>query len=90
VAVQQEAGPGRIAIVQKPSRTLWIAAILVAVLCVGGLAYGLITDWNAEPDQTVLPAAQSSRHGGFAFGLLVGIGAGIVIGSLIAVRKKRD
>lgn len=73
----------------NPSRRLWIAAIVVAVVCVAGLAYALVTDWNTEPDPTVAPAERQATGGsGFTLGLVVGIGAGVVLGSLIAVRKR--
>jgi hypothetical protein len=73
----------------KPSRRLWIAAIFVAAVCVSGLAYGLITDWDTPAD-TTLPSRDAHRTGGsgFGVGVMVGIGAGIAIGSLIALRKQ--
>jgi hypothetical protein len=73
---------------RKPSRTLWLAAILVSVVCVGGLAYGLVTSWDAEPDRTLPDREPATRSSGFGLGLLVGIGAGIVIGSLLAIRRR--
>jgi hypothetical protein len=76
-------------VLQTPSRRLWIVAIIVSVLCVGGLVYALIVerDTPAEMRSTKGPVA-SGGNGGFALGALVGVGAGIVIGSLIALRKR--
>lgn len=73
---------------QKPSRRLWIAAIVVAGVCVLGLAYGLITDWDTPADK--MPSREGHHAGGsgFGVGLMIGIGAGIAIGSLIAIRKR--
>ena len=65
---------------------MWIAAIVVAVICVSGLAYGLITDWDAPADK--LPSRNEHRGNGFGAGLMIGIGAGIAIGSLIAIKRK--
>ena len=74
---------------KRPSRTMWIAALVVSVLCVAGLAYALITDWNAEPDRQTIKKVSRSTGGGFTAGLVIGIGAGIAIGSLIAVRRRQ-
>ena len=67
---------------------MWIAALVVSVVCVAGLAYGLITDWNTPAAHTA-PRGGSVTGSGFSLGLLVGLGAGIILGSLIAL-KKRD
>lgn len=76
----------------KPSRRLWIAALVVSVVCVAGLAYALVVDWDTEPDRRpeMLQKREEARrgNGGFYLGLALGIGAGIVIGSLIAARKR--
>ena len=74
---------------QRPSRNLWIAAIVLSVGCVAGLGYALITDWNSPPDPTLHVPHAATGGGGFGMGLLVGIGAGIVIGSIFAIRSKR-
>jgi hypothetical protein len=73
----------------KPSRRLWIVAIAVSLVCVGGLAYALLVDWNSEPTQG-LPSAQraASSGSGFTLGIVIGIGAGVVIGTLLATRKR--
>jgi len=79
----------------KPSRRLWVVAIVASLLCVGGLAVALVSDWDAEPDRQqssrTTPTGRQvagSRGGGFTLGLVVGIGAGVVLGSLIALRAK--
>ena len=73
----------------RPSRKLWIAALVVSAICVAGLAYGLVTEWDTEPakplERTGGPATGGS---GFGLGLLVGVGAGVVIGTLIAIKKR--
>jgi hypothetical protein len=73
----------------KPSRRLWIVAIAVSVVCVGALAYALLVDWNSEPTRDV-PSAQRAASGGsgFTLGIVIGIGAGVVIGTLLATRKR--
>jgi hypothetical protein len=74
----------------KPSRRLWIAAIAVSVVCLAGLVYGLASDWNT-PAAKPLPAGHASpaaTGGGLGLGLMIGLGAGVVIGSLLAVRKR--
>ena len=73
----------------RPSRKLWIAAIVVSVVCVAGLAYALITDWHTEPDRRSQPAERAHAGGaGFGLGVIVGIGAGVVLGSLIALHRR--
>lgn len=74
----------------RPSRKLWIAALVVSAICVAGLVYGLVTEWNTAPEKPLERADRPAATGsGFGLGVIVGIGAGIVIGSLIAL-KKRD
>lgn len=67
-------------------RKLWILAIVVSVVLVAALAYALIVDWDT-PVQKPLPRAQTESSG-FGLGLLVGLGAGVVLGSLLALRKR--
>jgi hypothetical protein len=76
-------------VLQKPSRRLWIVAVVVSALCVGGLVYALIVerDTPAELRSTTGPV-RSGGNSGFALGVLVGVGAGIVIGSMIALRRR--
>ena len=71
----------------RPSRQLWLAAIVVSVVCIAGLAWGLVNYWDEPPDKTV-DRRPADSSGGFGIGLLVGLGAGIVVGSLIAARKR--
>lgn len=74
---------------QTPSRRLWIFAILVSVLCVGGLVYALIAERDTPAERrSVDGPVTTSSGGGFGLGVLVGVGAGVVIGSLIAIRKR--
>ena len=68
-------------------RNLWILAIVVSVVLVSGLAYALIVDWNT-PVQKPLPHAQATSSSGFGFGVLVGLAAGVIIGSLLALKKR--
>jgi hypothetical protein len=74
---------------KRPSRTMWIAALVVSVLCVAGLAYAMITDRNAEPERAAMKDVKRTSGSGFTLGLVIGIGAGIAIGSLIAVRRRQ-
>jgi hypothetical protein len=69
---------------------MWIAAIVVAVICVSGLVYGLDVDWNTPPDKLPTRSEHARGGSGLGAGLMIGIGAGIAIGSLIAIRRKRD
>jgi hypothetical protein len=76
------------AVRKKPSRGLWLLAIVVSVVCVIGLAYGLIVHWNETPTQTTKRPA-SSDGSGFGLGLVIGIGVGIAIGSVMAMRRRQ-
>ena len=73
---------------QTPSRTLWIIAIAISVLCVGGLVYALIAERDTPAEHRSTSGPVSTGSSGFGLGVIVGVGAGIVIGSLIAVRRK--
>jgi hypothetical protein len=73
----------------KPTRRLWLAAIALSVLCVGGLAYALVAEWNTEPTRGNVPAQPGASGGsGFTIGIVIGIAAGVVLGSLLATRKR--
>ena len=76
---------------KRPSRGLWLAALVVSVACVIGLSYGLITSWDAEPEATKLPEGSTTRSSGtgFGLGLMIGLAAGVAIGSALALRKRR-
>jgi hypothetical protein len=67
-------------------RKLWILAIVVSVVLVAALGYALIVDWNT-PVQKQLPRVPSESSD-FGFGVLVGLAAGVVIGSLFALKKR--
>ena len=41
----------------RPSRQLWIAAIVVSVICVGALAWGVLNYWDEPARKTLEPAA---------------------------------
>jgi hypothetical protein len=72
---------------------MWIAALALSAICVAGLVYALVADWDAEPDKRLDDrSARQVRGGGsgFGLGLGIGIGAGIVLGSLIALRRKSE
>jgi len=71
---------------KRPSRGLWLAALAVSVLCVVALAIAWLQDRDTPPARRLPEPTTSSS--GFGLGLLVGAGVGIMIGSLIAVRRK--
>jgi hypothetical protein len=59
------------------------------VLCVGGLAYAFLVEWNTEPSRVPEAARKAASSGsGFGLGIVIGLGAGIVIGSLLASRRR--
>ncbi|MDB4958128.1 MAG: hypothetical protein JWO36_5697 [Myxococcales bacterium] len=75
---------------KRVPRWMWIASLVVSVVCVGALAIGLLTS-DRVPATTPHPAIKISDGeipSGLGTGLLVGLAAGIVIGSLLAVRKR--
>lgn len=77
----------------NPSRRLWRTALALSAICVAGLVVALVTDWNAEPDRKLDEASARQVRGGgsgFGLGLGLGIGAGVVLGSLIALRRKSE
>src|SRR5262245_16592419 len=61
---------------KKPSRGLWIAAIVVSAICVVALGWGLINYWDEPPEQKTIQPAARDGGGGFGLGLMVGIGVG--------------
>jgi H+/Cl- antiporter ClcA len=70
-------------------RGVWIASFVVSIACVIGLTIAWLQDRNTPADKTLehrAPAHQS----GLWLGLLVGIGLGIAIGSVLAARRKAD
>jgi hypothetical protein len=74
----------------KPSRRMWLVAIMASMLCVAGLIYALVTDWDAPADRQLEPTQRQVASGGsgFSLGLVLGIGAGVVLGSLLAMRSR--
>jgi hypothetical protein len=75
-------------VLQRPSRRLWIFAIIVSVLCVSGLVYALIVERDTPAERRSTTGPVTSSGSGFGLGVLVGVGAGILIGSLIALRRR--
>ncbi|HEX5061355.1 MAG TPA: LPXTG cell wall anchor domain-containing protein [Kofleriaceae bacterium] len=75
---------------KKPTRAMWIAALVVSLLCVIGLAYGLITSWDVEPEKGAIKAAAQTGGSGFGLGVMIGLAAGIALGSLLALRKRQS
>jgi len=74
---------------KKPSRAMWIAAIVISVICVIGLAYGLITNWDVEPETGAIKAASRTGGSGFGLGVMIGLAAGVALGGLLALRKRQ-
>lgn len=73
----------------RPSRQLWIAAIVVSLICVGALAWGVFNYWDEPARKTLEPGGRDDGGSGFGLGLMIGLGAGIVVGSLIALRARK-
>lgn len=76
----------------RPSRQLWVAAIVVSVICVAALAWGVLHYWDEPAAKPIAPVATGAPEGGgsgFGLGLMIGLGAGIVVGSLIALRARK-
>jgi len=73
---------------KRPTRGMWLAAIVVSLACVAGLTYALVKNWDAEPDRSAVKSASRTSSGGFGLGLIVGLAAGIAIGSTLALRKR--
>jgi hypothetical protein len=75
-------------VLQRPSRRLWIFAIIVSVLCVSGLVYALIVERDTPAERRSTTGPVTGSGSGFGLGVLVGVGAGVLIGSLIALRRR--
>lgn len=71
---------------KRPPRALWIAALALFAVCVGGLAIAWYMERDTPPLHR-LPAAQTSSTG-FGIGLVIGAGVGIALGSLLVLRRK--
>jgi hypothetical protein len=74
---------------KRPSRGLWIAALVLSVASVIGLGYGLVTNWD-EPADTAVTKSPPRAGSGFTLGLMIGLGVGVAIGSLLALRKRTE
>ena len=74
---------------ERPSRGLWVAAIVVSIVCLGALAIGWFEARDVPAVAHPAHVAEPTSGGGFGLGLGVGIAAGIVIGSLLARRRPK-
>lgn len=82
-AIVERAKQGR-----KPlPRSVGVAAIVVAVVCVGALAIGYLVAGGAAPTPHDHPKVVET-HSGFGLGVVIGLVAGIAIGSALALRKR--
>jgi hypothetical protein len=71
----------------KLPRSVWIVAIVVAALCVGVFVIGVLVGGTGG-GATAPRKPDTGDAGGFWLGLTIGIGAGIAIGSTLALRKR--
>jgi hypothetical protein len=75
---------------KRPSRGMWIAAIVTSLVCTIGLAIAWIRDGDTVPDKP-LERHAVTQSSGFGLGILLGVGVGIAIGSVFVIRgRKRD
>jgi hypothetical protein len=72
---------------KRPSRGMWIAAILAAVVCTSVLVIAWIREADTVPDKP-LPRQAVTQSSGLGLGTLLGVGAGIAIGSAFAIRRR--
>ena len=68
---------------------MWIAALAIAVVCTGALAIAWLRDGDTVSDKP-LERRAVTQSSGLGMGLLLGVGVGIAIGSVFAIRRKRD
>ena len=69
-------------------RAVWIAAIVLGIGCATAFAIAWWQDKDTVSEHP-LDRHAATQTGGLGFGLLVGLGVGIAIGSLLAVKRKR-
>lgn len=75
---------------RKPwPRWIWTTSLVLSVLCVAALAIAWFQDRDTVPLKP-LEHHVVEHESGLGLGLLLGIGLGIAIGSVLALRKKRD
>lgn len=71
---------------RRPSRALWIAALLVGVAC--AIAFVMLMLADEAPSPVAKPTAESGSQGrGFTAGLVVGGVLGIAVGFAIARQR---
>jgi hypothetical protein len=76
---------------KRPSRGLWIVALVVSAICVGLFAYGIVKHWDEPPEEITLERKPPRQSGsGFGIGLVIGVAAGIAIGSVLAMRRRQS
>jgi hypothetical protein len=74
---------------QRFSRRTWVVAIVASVLCVGALGFGLVRYWDHPPTSKTIPREVTHEsNGGFVLGLILGVGVGLAIAGIVAVRKR--
>jgi uncharacterized membrane-anchored protein len=70
-------------------RWVWITSLVVSVLSVVALSIAWLQDRNTVSLKP-LERRTVEHESGLWLGLLVGLGLGIAIGSVMALRRKRD